>query len=568
MDNAHDGHTAPGTPADPTALDGARRAAWIDELKGRGSDDPVDLIIIGGGITGVGVALDAVTRGLDVVLVEKHDLGFGTSRWSSKLAHGGLRYLTKLEIGIAYHSAVERGRLMRHIAPHLVRALPQVTPLADDTNLIQKAAVRVGYIAGDMLRLAARTPSSILPRSRYLNRDATLKMVPSALRDGLRGAWVNYDGQMVDDVRVVTAIARTAAENGARVITHCSAVDATGDGATLVDELTGESFHLPARAVVNATGVWAGGLDDGIRVRPSRGTHLVFDAETFGNPTGALTIPLPGSISRYLFILPAQLGRVYLGLTDEDTPGAIPDVPPTPESDVEFLLENINRALGAKVTRDDVRGAFTGLRPLLVPEGAGTEIVEEASGGDLESADGDGSNGDGGAGEAGSTADLSRRHATVKSADGLISIVGGKFTEYRLMAQEAVDFVLSDRGIRAADCRTMELPLVGAPGHKASRGVTEADLSALPQSLVDRFGHEAPKVVAAATVADPLGRVAGFDVIRAEFEYAVTHEGALTVGDIVDRRTRIGMIAEDRAAAVPFAREVLELHGIAVDGDE
>lgn len=400
---------------------------------------------------------------------------------------------------------------MRHIAPHLVRALPQVTPLADDTNLIQKATVRVGYIAGDMLRLAARTPSSILPRSRYLNRDATLKMVPSALRDGLRGAWVNYDGQMVDDARVVTAIARTAAENGARVITHCSAADATGDGATLVDELTGESFHLPARAVVNATGVWAGGLDDGIRVRPSRGTHLVFDAETFGNPTGALTIPLPGSISRYLFILPAQLGRVYLGLTDEDTPGAIPDVPPTPESDVEFLLENINRALGAKVTRDDVRGAFTGLRPLLVPEGAGTEIVEEASGGDLESADGDGSNGDGGAGGAGSTAGLSRRHATVKSADGLISIVGGKFTEYRLMAQEAVDFVLSDRGIRAADCRTMELPLVGAPGHKASRGVTEADLSALPQSLVDRFGHE---------------------------------------------------------AAAPFAREVLELHGIAVDGDE
>src|SRR5699024_9816248 len=202
----------------------------------------------------------------------------------------------------------------------------------------------------------------------------------------------------------------------------------------LVDELTGESFHLPARAVVNATGVWAGGLDDGIRVRPSRGAHLVFDAETFGNPTGALTIPLPGSISRYLFILPAQLGRVYLGLTDDDTPGEIPDVPPTPEEDVLFLLENINRALGTKVTRDDVRGAFTGLRPLLVPEGADTEIV------------------DGKSGDAPATADLSRRHATVKSGDGLISIVGGKFTEYRLMAQEAVDFVLEDRGIRAADC--------------------------------------------------------------------------------------------------------------------
>lgn len=563
MDTAHDDTLDTGTPADPTALDAARRAGWLRELKERGAAarpdrpsgaaapvDPVDLIVIGGGITGVGVALDAVTRGLDVVLVEKHDLGFGTSRWSSKLAHGGLRYLTKLEFGIAYHSAVERGRLMRHIAPHLIRALPQVTPLADDTNLIQKAAVRAGYIAGDLLRLAARTPSSVLPRSRYLNRAKTLEMVPTVLRDGLRGAWVNYDGQMIDDARVVTAIARTAAENGARVITHCSAVDATGDGATLVDELTGDRFHLPARAVVNATGVWAGGLDDGIRVRPSRGTHLVFDAETFGNPTGSLTVPLPGSISRYLFILPAQLGRVYLGLTDEDTPGEIPDVPPTPVSDVEFLLENINRALGTKVTRADVRGAFTGLRPLLVPEGPDTEVVEEATG------------------DAGSTADLSRRHATVKSGDGLISIVGGKFTEYRLMAQEAVDFVLDDRRIPAGQCRTMELPLVGAPGHRGSWGVREAELAALPESLVARFGHEAPKVVAAATVPDPLGRVAGFDVTRAEFEYAVTHEGALTVGDIVDRRTRLGMIEGDRAAAVPFAREVLRLHGIPVRGDE
>ncbi len=560
MNTTNGNSSAPTSPNDPTALDAARRRAWLDELKKRGgaagaagasaadSDGarPVDLLIIGGGITGVGVALDAVTRGLDVVLVEKHDLGFGTSRWSSKLAHGGLRYLTKLEIGIAYHSAVERGRLMRHIAPHLVRALPQVTPLADDTNLIQKAAVRMGYIAGDMLRLSARTPSTILPRSRYLNRDKTLRMVPAALRDGLHGAWVNYDGQMIDDARVVTAIARTAAEKGARVITHCSAVDATGDGATLVDELTGDSFHLPARAVVNATGVWAGTLDGGIRVRPSRGTHLVFDAEKFGNPTGALTVPLPGSISRYLFILPAQLGRVYLGLTDEDTPGEIPDVPPTPDSDVDFLLENINRALGVKVTRDDVRGAFTGLRPLLVPEGAGPADGEDAP----------------------KTADLSRRHATVKSADGLISIVGGKFTEYRLMAEEAVDFVLDDRGMRAGECATQEMPLVGAPRHPGSRGVSHAELAALPQSLVARFGHEAPKVVAAATVSDPLGRVAGFDVTRAEFEYAVTHEGALTVGDILDRRTRIGMIAEDRAAAAPFAREVLELHGIAVASDD
>lgn len=529
MDAVHD---------DGTALDAARRAAWLGELKA--ADGPVDLIVIGGGITGVGVALDAATRGLDVVLVEKHDLGFGTSRWSSKLAHGGLRYLTKMEFGIARDSAVERGRLMRHIAPHLIRALPQVTPLADDTTLLQKAAVRLGYAAGDLLRMTARTPSTVLPRSRYRGRAATLEMVPTVLRDGLRGAWVNYDGQIIDDARMVTAIARTAADNGARVITRCRAVDATGSGAMLVDELAGDRFRLSARAVVNATGVWAGSLDDDIRIRPSRGTHLVFDAETFGNPTGSLTVPLPGSISRYLFLLPAQLGRVYLGLTDEDTPGEVPDVPPTPESDVEFLLDNINRALETKVTRADVRGAFTGLRPLLVPDGD----------------------------DAGSTADLSRRHATVTSGDGLISIVGGKFTEYRLMAQETVDVVVADRGMHAGECRTMELPLVGAPGHRGSWGVREAELAALPESLVARYGHEAPKVVAVATVPDPLGKVAGLDVTRAEFEYAVTHEGAMNVGDILDRRTRIGLVAADRVAAAPFAREVLALHGIAVTGDE
>lgn len=529
MDAVHD---------DGTALDAARRAAWLGELKA--ADGPVDLIVIGGGITGVGVALDAATRGLDVVLVEKHDLGFGTSRWSSKLAHGGLRYLTKMEFGIARDSAVERGRLMCRIAPHLIRALPQVTPLADDTTLVQKAAVRLGYAAGDLLRLAARTPSSVLPRSRYRSRAETLAMVPTVLRDGLRGAWVNYDGQIIDDARMVTAIARTAADNGARVITRCRAVDATGSGAMLVDELTGDRFRLSARAVVNATGVWARGLDDGIRIRPSRGTHLVFEAETFGNPTGSLTVPLPGSISRYLFVLPAQLGRVYLGLTDEDTPGEVPDVPPTPEADVDFLLDHINRALATKVTRADVRGAFTGLRPLLVPDGD----------------------------DDGSTADLSRRHATLTADDGLISIVGGKFTEYRLMAQETVDVVVADRGIRAGECRTMDLPLVGAPGHHGSWGVREAELAALPESLVTRYGHEAPKVVATATVPDPLGKVAGLDVTRAEFEYAVTHEGAMTVGDILDRRTRIGLVAADRVAAVPFAREVLALRGIAVTGDE
>ncbi|MCV7433126.1 glycerol-3-phosphate dehydrogenase/oxidase [Mycolicibacterium bacteremicum] len=497
-----------------SALNRARRAAELDALSG---GRHVDLVVVGGGITGTGIALDAATRGLSVVLVEKHDLAFGTSRWSSKLVHGGLRYLASGNIGIARRSAIERGILMSHNAPHLVRAMPQLVPLLPTMNRASRALVRTGFLAGDGLRKLAGTPAAVLPRSRRVDAARAVSLAPTVRRAGLDGALLAYDGQLIDDARLVTAVARTAAEHGAVILTRTAVTAAQGDSVDLTDELSGQSMTLRARAVVNAAGVWAGEVDPSIRLRPSRGTHLVFDAAAFGNPTAALTIPIPGELNRFVFAMPEQLGRVYLGLTDEDAPGPIPDVPQPTSAEVRFLLDTVNTALDTALTEGDVRGAYAGLRPLIESEGH--------------------------------TADLSRDHAVTESANGVISVVGGKLTEYRYMAQDVLDRAVTLRGLTAGPCRTRRLPLVGAPaGDPGTAG--------LPPALVARYGAEAPDVLAAATCARPSDPVAdGIEVIRAEFDYAVTHEGALSVEDILDRRTRIGLVAADRALAADAAAE-------------
>lgn len=503
-----------------TALNATRRAA---ELAALADDGTVDVVVIGGGITGTGIALDAATRGLSVVLVEKHDLAFGTSRWSSKLVHGGLRYLATGNVGIARRSAIERGILMTRNAPHLVKAMPQLVPLLPSMNPASRALVRVGFAAGDGLRRLAGTPASTLPRSRCVDARRAIELAPTVRRDGLDGALLAHDGQLIDDARLVTAVARTAAQHGARIFTRVTAFDATGTSVRLTDELTGESIHVSAKAVINAAGVWAGEVDQSIRLRPSRGTHLVFDAATFGNPTAALTVPIPGELNRFVFAMPEQLGRIYLGLTDEDAPGPIPDVPQPTSAEVKFLLDTVNTALDVALGPADVIGSYAGLRPLIEAEG--------------------------------STADLSRDHAVVESANGLISVIGGKLTEYRYMAQDVLDQVVARRALAATACRTRNLPLVGAPANPVATLRSPVDL---PSSLVARYGAEAPNVIARATCDRPIERVAdGIDVTRAEFEYAVTHEGALTVDDILDRRTRIGLVAGDRDRSLTAAEEIL-----------
>jgi glycerol-3-phosphate dehydrogenase len=507
-----------------TALNEARRAA---DLAAIADGEPLDVIVIGGGITGTGIALDAATRGLRVALVEKHDLAFGTSRWSSKLVHGGLRYLATGNVGIARRSAIERGILMTRNAPHLVKAMPQLVPLLPEMNTASRALVRFGFAAGDGLRKLAGTPSSTLPRSRKVDAAQAIEMAPTVRRNGLSGGLLAYDGQLIDDARLVTAVARTAAQHGARILTRVAASNATGTSVTLTDQRCGESFDVTARAVVNASGVWAGQVDTSIRLRPSRGTHLVFDAAAFGNPVAALTIPIPGEINRFVFAMPEQLGRIYLGLTDEDAPGPIPDVPEPTSEEISFLLDTVNTALDVALGPADVIGAYAGLRPLI----------------------------DTGAGR---TADVSREHAVVESPSGLISVIGGKLTEYRFMAEDVLDRAISLRGLPANRCRTRNLPLVGAPSNPVATLRSRGDL---PGSLVARYGAEAPNVIAAASCERPTEPVAEeIDVTRAEFEYAITHEGAMTVDDILDRRTRIGLVASDRDRAAAAAEELLTQH--------
>ncbi|MGA5817588.1 glycerol-3-phosphate dehydrogenase/oxidase [Kitasatospora sp. NPDC094028] len=491
------------------------------DLQALGDDPHVDLLVIGGGITGVGAALDGASRGLRTVLVESHDLAFGTSRWSSKLVHGGLRYLATGRIGVAWESAVERGILMTRTAPHLTRAMPQVVPLLPGLQRPgQGLLIRAGFHAGDVLRRSAGTPGAVLPRVRRVGAARTRQLVPGVRGAGLRGAYVAHDGQLVDDVRLVVALARTAAQYGARVLTRVRAEAVTGTSAQLVDTLTGQELTVTAGAVVNATGVWADEVDDSIRLRPSRGTHLLVDAALLGHPTGALTVPVPGSISRFVFALPQQLGRVAIGLTDEDAPGPIPDVPQPSDTEIAFILDTINNGLATEITKDDLLGAYAGLRPL------------------IDSGDGN-------------TADISREHAVLESPSGVVTVIGGKLTTYRRMAQDAVDTAVRLRGLPARACWTDRLPLVGAPAHRDSRPLP---VGPVPASLLYRYAGISQDVAEAGELT-PI--VDGMDVTRAEIAYAVSHEGALDVADVLDRRTRIGLVAADADRARPAVEELV-----------
>jgi glycerol-3-phosphate dehydrogenase len=500
-------------------LNAARRARELDALAEGG---PIDLLVIGGGVTGTGAALDAAARGLRVVVVEAHDWAFGTSRWSSKLVHGGLRYLVSGRVGVAHESAVERHVLMTTTAPHLVRPLASVVPLLPAVRSWDVAMMRAGFAAADLLRVNARTPVALLPRARRISADETRQRFGGVQADGLRGGMLSYDGQLIDDARLVVHLARTAAELGATVLTSVRAEDVTGTSARLVDTRSGSTMTVTARAVVNATGVWAGEVDASVKVRPSRGTHLVLDAAALGNPTSSLTVGVPGSRSRFVFAMPEQLGRVYLGLTDEEAPGPIPDEPVAAEHEITFLLDTINTALGRSLRRADVLGSYSGLRPL-VDIGGGV------------------------------TADVSRKHAVTVGPDGVVSIIGGKLTTYRRMAEDVVDRAVAEAGLSAAACRTKTIALVGAPA-RADSAATDG----LPASLVARHGGLSRVVVDAATVAEPLAAIApGIDVTRAEIEYAVTHEGALDVADVLDRRTRIGLVAADADRARAAVEEIL-----------
>jgi glycerol-3-phosphate dehydrogenase len=501
-----------------SSLNAARRTKELDWLDTR---QQVDVLVVGGGVTGAGVALDAAARGLTVALVEKHDLAFGTSRWSSKLVHGGLRYLISGHVGIAYESAVERGILMKTTAPHLVHPVPQVAPWLPEERFMQAAMLRSAFLGGDVLRTFAHTSDDYLPHSRRVSSAEVLRYAPTVRPHGLRGGFLTWDGQLYDDARLVVAIARTAALYGARVLTRCAAEQVTGQGAVVVDQLSGRRIDVSARMVVNASGIWADQVATGIKLRPSRGTHLVLPQSVFGELSAVLTVPVPGEPRRVVMAIPAPDGRVYVGLTDEDAPGPVSDVPQASEAEIDFLLGTISAAVREPITRSDLLGTYAGLRPLL---DTGHHRGEDK------------------------TADISRRHAVITGPDGLVTIVGGKLTTYRRMAQDALDTALKQSTIEVRrPCLTHRIPLVGAADRSRLATVRA------PSRFVQRYGVEAPDVIAGdPALLEPVAP--GLATTHAELRFAVRHEGALDEDDVLDRRTRLGLSAADRERALPAVR--------------
>ena len=502
------------------------RAAAVERL-GR---DRFDVLVVGGGVTGCGVALDAAARGLSVALVEKDDFASGTSSKSSKLVHGGLRYLQQKEFALVYENLRERQRLLRN-APHLVKVMPFLIPVFGRGGVANTAFARA---IGSALWLYDLTGGWRVGRlHKRISRDEALAHLPTLRTDTLVDAFLYYDAQ-TDDARLTLALARTAAiDHGACVVNHAAVAGLTRDGDGRVDGavLAGDGcdgLAVRATCLVNATGVWADDLHamDGGQathtIRPAKGVHLTVPAAALPCDVGAI---VTAEDKRSIFIVPWRAGEdgvplTYLGTTDTDYDGPLDDPQCTAE-DVAYVLDALNRWVCRPLTPDEVVGTWAGLRPLLV--GA---VAER-------------------------TKDLSRRHRVSTSASGVVTIGGGKLTTYRKMAEDTVDVVVGRLGAGARRCPTRRLPLRGAPGlDEAAR----ARLGVPPGSaahLIARYGTEA-RVVAALVATDPaLGRpiVAGLPDLRAEVVHAARHEMATTVDDVLARRTRLRLQARDASAA-------------------
>jgi glycerol-3-phosphate dehydrogenase len=522
-------------PSGPAAPDGvAPLAARRRDLE-RLAAETFDLLVVGGGITGAGIALDGASRGLGVALVEQDDFAAGTSGRSSRLIHGGLRYLEQFRIELVREALSERARLLR-LAPHLVRIEPFVFPIYGGP--LTRPFFDAGLTLYDLLG-AARDGG----RHRHLSVDEALEVTPVLRRLRLRGAFIYHDGQE-DDARYTLAVARTALARGALPVTRVRAIraieiDGHIAGAVVRDELTGTTFDVRAKRVVDATGVWSGREGGpfprpvgGPTVRPSRGTHLVVRRDRIPSAHG-LTLRIPG---RVCFLVP-QPDRWVIGTTDLDDDGP-PDRPTPSAREVDSILRNVNATLDINLGRNDLVGAFTGLRPLASDPDA----------------------------RPGSTVKASREHRIRTEANGLVRIGGGKYTTYRLMAAQTVDAALGRVAARARPSQTAELPLLGAApldelGRLAARLTAEAGLDAArADRLVARHGTEAADVVRLGRELNLL-RPLGPEIAHLEVEVvrAVRDEAALSLDDVLSRRTRLAQELPDRGASI--APRVAELLG-------
>jgi glycerol-3-phosphate dehydrogenase len=509
-----------------------------------------DVVVVGGGITGAGVALDAASRGLRTALVERDDFASGTSSKSSKLIHGGLRYLQNGDVRLVYEALAERQRLRKN-APHLVRILPFLIPLFAKDGVISKKLARALGSAMWMYDLTGGARIGKLHKR--LSTDEALAHMPTLPRELLAGSYLYYDAR-ADDARLTLTIARTAAvDHGAVVINDATVSeirkDESGRASGLTVQVDGHSIAVEADSVVNATGVWADEvrtLDEGTNpetIRPAKGIHITVPWELVRNDI-AVVIPVPKD-KRSVFVVPWG-AFTYIGTTDTDYEGSIDDPQCTPD-DIAYLLGAINRSVTGTITEDDIVGTWAGLRPL----------VRDAS--------------------SGRTADLSRRHRVAASDSGMVTITGGKLTTYREMAADTVDTIveiLSRRGDdrRVGRSRTKRLRLRGAEGYQAfvdSPPPTALDAATMAH-LADRYGGEARTLVAMVELRSDLGTplVSGLPYIRAEAVYAARYEMARSVDDVLSRRTRARLLGRD--ASVAAAADVAELmrHELAWDDDE
>ncbi|MFN8039211.1 MAG: glycerol-3-phosphate dehydrogenase/oxidase [Acidimicrobiales bacterium] len=505
------------------------------------ADTTFDVLVVGGGITGAGVALDAASRGLRTALVERDDFASGTSSKSSKLVHGGLRYLQQGEIGLVYEALAERQRLRRN-APHLVKVLPFLLPIFSKDGFIPPKLARA--LGSAMWTYDLTGGARIGKLHKRISADEAVAYMPTLPRDRLAASYLYYDAQ-ADDARLTLTVARTAAiEHGAVVVNGCEVVglhkDARGmaDGATV--RADGREIEVDATVVVNAAGVWSDdvrALDEGQHphtIRPAKGIHITVPWRLVRNEI-AVVIPVPKD-SRSVFVV-GWGDFTYIGTTDTDYDGPLDDPQCTPD-DIAYLLRAINGSCSSEITEADIVGTWAGLRPLVA---------------DAHSE---------------KTADLSRRHKVARSASGVITITGGKLTTYRRMAADTVDAVVEDLGDLPVGVqrrsRTKHLPLRGAEGF-AELHARAADLSstldrATVEHLLTRYGSDARTVLAMVErrpeLAAPI--VPGLPYLEAEVRYAARYEMARSVDDVLSRRTRARLLGrDDSAAAAPRVAELL-----------
>jgi glycerol-3-phosphate dehydrogenase len=509
-----------------------------------------EVVVIGGGITGAGVAFDAASRGYSVALLERDDYASGTSSRSSKMVHGGLRYLQNLDLGLVREALLER-QLMVQLAPHLVYPTPFLVPsFAEDRrdrrigfglNMYDvMATTRVGRSRRE-LRSSKEADEDFYwspDRHRTIDRDELLELMPSLEPREPRSAYLFYDCQ-TDDVRLVLTVLGEAERfgavtlNGAEVTAVLSG-DAGARGVAFVDAESGERFEVEADNVVNATGVWADRIrpevveeEDVPRIAPSRGTHLLIDRNDLS--TGSAACIIPAGEGRAIFALP-WYGRTLVGTTDNDFEGDI-DHPTPAEDDIEYLLDAVNPFFGLSLGRGDLVGAYAGVRPLI-------------STGDPKK-----------------SVDISRRAELYETSSGMLTITGGKLTTWRRMAKQTVDRLV-ERENREAPCHTAEIPLgmeARPEDLEAPDGVGEESIS----QLAFRYGHAARNVLALAGERPKLAEqiVEGRPDLLAEAAIAARLEQARSVADVLLRRTRLGLLAAPQLRGADSVRPVAEAMG-------